>query len=168
MPGSASDPSHTVVVQRQEVSVQDRTALVRVASGFHVGSVNRLMMAAGICSLLLTNASCRDDTNILTASTPAQVLVFQIGYSAGSTLWRIVSKSPRKLSVIHYGEVPQGFFQDSPVGVAPRPLKIGERVRTITEEPDRTFRHDCQATSDKGIRCGVWESAPRRTARPTP
>jgi hypothetical protein len=124
------------------------------------------MMGAGVCSLLISIASCRDDANILTASTPANVLAFEMRDAAGITLWRIVSHAPQAISVIHYGEVPQGCSQETPIEVPPRRLGTGELIRTTTEEPDRTFRHECEATNEKSLRCGVWESTPRRAAAP--
>ena len=112
-------------------------------------------------------ASCRDDANILTAATPANVLSFEMRDAAGITIWRFVSQAPQELSVIRYGAVPQGFSQETPVGGSPRPLRSGELIRTTTEEPDRTFRHECEATNEKSLRCGGWESAPRRTVAPS-
>jgi hypothetical protein len=156
------------MVQRQEVSAQRRTVVRQepTASRLAFGLAKRLMIGVGVCSTIISIASCRDDTNILTASTPANPLVFEMRDAAGITIWRIVSPAPREISVIHYGEVPQGFSQETPIGVPPRPLRTGELIRTTTEEPDRVFRHECEATNEKSLRCGVWESAPRKTAVP--
>ena len=126
-----------------------------------------LMGAATIYFLLFSLASCRDDANILTASTPASVLAFEMRDAAGITIWRFGSRAPHEISVIRYGEVPPGFSQEIPLEGSPRPLRSGKLIRTTTEEPDRTFRHECEATNEKSLRCGGWESAPRRTVAPS-
>jgi hypothetical protein len=165
---AASDPAYSAMVQRQEVGEEGRPAVRRepTASRRAFGLAKRLILAANAFFLLISVVSCRDDANILTASTPASVLAFEMRDAEGITIWRIVSHTPQEISVIRYGEVPQGFSQEAPVGAPPRPLRTGELITTTTEEPDRTFRHDCEATNEKGLRCGVWESTPRKTAVP--
>ena len=160
--------AHTAMVQRQEVGAERRSVVPQepTASRLACGLAKRLVMGAGVCSLLISMVSCRDDSNILTASTPANVLAFEMRNATGVTIWRIVSPVPQEMSVLHYGEVPQGFSQEAPIGMPPRPLRTGELIRTTTEEPERTFRHECEATNAKSLRCGVWESAPRKTAAP--
>jgi hypothetical protein len=120
----------------------------------------RLVAAVALAS------GCNDTTNILTIAVPADVLSFEIAEANGTVLWRIESASPRSLERLRYGQVPPGFRQVLPTPpAAPRLLKNGEELVTVTVEPSRTFTHHGNAVGSAGFSGGGWESSPKN--RPT-
>jgi hypothetical protein len=112
-------------------------------------------------------SGCRNDRNLLTISTPARVISFQVTDAEGNALWRIESGQARELSQIRYGEIPVGFEQRVPsAGSAPRPFRTGERLLIETVGDSRTFRHDGLATGPAAFRGQGWLSTPH--LKPTP
>jgi hypothetical protein len=116
--------------------------------------------------VVVLSAACNDPRNVLTISTPAEVLVFQMSRKDNVVIWRIEAVTPQSLRRLRYGELPNGFQQVAPASPAvPPPLADGEELTTLTVEPHRTFTHTCMAVGIDGITCGGWVSAPR--GRPT-
>ena len=99
--------------------------------------------------------------NLVTLDPPTEVQSFQIR-DEHQVLWQIKSAVPRKLEVLHYGEVPAGFQQVIPPGSArPRPFVKGESLHKQTITRDRVFEHDGYAGSERSFCGGYYESSPR-------
>ena len=99
--------------------------------------------------------------NLVTLDPPTEVESVEIR-DEHQILWRIQSPVPRKLEVLHYGEVPAGFQQVFPPGSArPRPFVKGESLHKQTITRDRVIEHDGQAGSESSFCGGYYESAPR-------
>jgi len=102
------------------------------------------------------------DGNLITVNPPGNVESVQIRDAHG-VLWEIKSAVPRRLEVLHYGEVPPGFEQISPPGSArPRPFVKGEKLYKRTVTDDRVFDHDGIAGSATSFCGGYYESTPRK------
>jgi hypothetical protein len=126
--------------------------------------LSRLERAIALACFLTLPIACRDDTDLLTASSPTPVSDFVVSDGKGTILWRLVSERPSVLTEVRYGKVPSGFRQVVPAdGARPRPFAKGEElsIKTVTDE--RTFTHEGTATGSIGFRGGYMRSVPFRT-----
>ena len=116
--------------------------------------------------LALLGATCGEDPctggNLITVVPPGNIESVRIRDEHG-VLWEIKSPVPRRLEVLHYGEVPPGFEQITPPGSArPRPFVKGEKLYRQTVTDDRIFDHDGIAGSATSFCGGYYESRPRK------
>ena len=123
--------------------------------------VRSTLLIVAVCAA----TACKEDPcsggNLVTLDPPTEVESFQIR-DQHQILWRIQSPVPKKLEVLHYGEVPPGFQQIIPPGAArPRPFVKGEQLFKTTVTRNQVFEHEGVAGSATSFCGGYWSGAPR-------
>jgi hypothetical protein len=107
-----------------------------------------------------------DAKNLLTSDANEAVLSLEVSDSTGQALWRVRSSQGIKVSRVEYGQTPNGFRQEVPVGgMRPRPLVSGERLRLAIASLCWTFTHDGRAAEGQGFLGGVSTYSPRAEGR---
>jgi hypothetical protein len=90
---------------------------------------------------------------------------FQIGPSDAGTLWQIEAWPARSVGHLRYGEVPDGFRQVVPVAQGPRPLRRGERLRSLLLAPGEVVELYGRALDESRVLRVITAAGPRRFPR---
>ncbi len=107
-----------------------------------------------------------DEANLLTLRSDDGVSTFSVQDDGGAVLWRINATPARRISTIHYGEIPAGFAQSVPSPPSrPRGFVKGEWVKTRTETPTWFKEHECEATGSETVLCNAYSQGPLRVRK---
>jgi hypothetical protein len=113
---------------------------------------------------MLALGACRDETNLLTAGEPHDVLTFEVLDQEGKSLWRIEAiDGAISVPRIDYGVVPSGFRQTVPENAKPpTPFSDGEELRMRVTMTDRILDHQGFATGPRSFLGGHWRTTPKQ------
>jgi hypothetical protein len=109
----------------------------------------------------ITLGCARDPSNLLTLDDSVLLSRMCVRASGGTVLWDVEASTPgTRIAAVKYGQVPSGFRQVVPQGVAPRPFVDGEYLSVLMVTDTGLVCHRGLAQGPAGFMAGVWHAIP--------